>query len=77
MRKSVTIQYLNNAANATHKYSADTTFTLKYIELADIEVGDFSDEMFADYGKLNTILTIEIICVPTIPQLKVLLIQSV
>ena len=57
--KSVTIQYLNNAANATHKYSADTTFTLKYIELADIEVGDFSEEMFADYGKLNTILTIE------------------
>lgn len=57
--KSITIMYLNNAANATHKYSADTTFTLKYIELDDIEVGDFTEEMFADYGKLNTVLTIE------------------
>ena len=57
--KSITIMYLNNAANATHKYSADTTFTLKYIKLDDIEVGDFTEEMFADYGKLNTVLTIE------------------
>ena len=57
--KSVTVQYLNNAANATHKYSADTTFTLKYIELEDIDAADFSEEMFADYGKLNTVLTIE------------------
>ena len=57
--KSVTIMYLNNASYATHKYSADTTFTLKYIELENFDLGDFSTEMFADYGTLNTVLTIE------------------
>lgn len=57
--KSVTVQYLNNAANAQHKYSADTTFVLRYIELEDIDSADFTEEMFADYGTLNNVLTIE------------------
>ena len=57
--KSVTISYLNNAKNASHKYSPDTEFTLRYIELEDISSSDFTNEMFAEYGTLETVLTIE------------------
>lgn len=57
--KSVTIQYLNNAANAKYKYSADTQFTLRYIELEDMDSIDFTTTMFTEYGKLNNVLTIE------------------
>ena len=57
--KSVTVQYLNNAVNASHKYSSDTEFTLVYIELEDISSNDFTNDMFAEFGTLNSVLTIE------------------
>lgn len=57
--KSVTVQYLNNAENAQHKYSSDTVFTLRYIELEDIDSSDFTEEMFVNYGTLNNVLNIE------------------
>ena len=57
--KSVSIKYLNNASNATHKYSTDTVFTLRYIQLEDIKAGDFDTDMFSQYGTLNSVLTIE------------------
>lgn len=57
--KSVTVQYLNNADNAKHKYSSDTVFTLRYIELTDIESMDFTQDMLINYGTLNNVLNIE------------------
>ena len=57
--KSVTIEYLNNASGAKYRYDADTTFTLKYIELEDIQSSDFTEDMFAEYGILNNVITIE------------------
>lgn len=56
--KSVSIEYLNNAENATHRYDTETTFILRYIELEDIDVGDFTEEMF-DKGTITNILVIE------------------
>ena len=57
--KSVTIEYRNNAANAQHKYDSDTVFTLRYIQLEDVDNIEFENNMFSNYGTLNNVLTIE------------------
>ena len=54
---SVDILYLNTALNATHTYSTESTIKLRYIELEDLTLGNFSDDMFV-YGKLGDVLTI-------------------
>ena len=56
--KSVTVEYLNNMPNATHKYDSDTVFTLRYVELDDVESIQFSSEMF-NVGELVNTITIE------------------
>lgn len=44
--KSVTIEYLNNLSNATYKYDDDSVFTLRYVELADMDVVPLTADMF-------------------------------
>ena len=56
--KSVTVEYLNNAAGALYKYDADSQFTLRYVELDDVESRDFDEAMFT-HGKLTNTLLIE------------------
>lgn len=54
---SIDIMYYNNAVNATHSYGTESMIDLKYIELDDIDVGDYDSTMF-DYGTLANVLTI-------------------
>lgn len=56
--ESVDILYLNNKPSSTHRYGDESIFTLKYIELADIDTKDYTEEMFA-FGRLTNTLTIE------------------
>ena len=55
--KSVTIEYLNNLANATHKYDNDTEFTLRYVELADMDLNELSSDMFTIGTLENSVVT--------------------
>ena len=54
---SVDIIYYNNATNATHSYGTESTIRLQYVELENINVGNYDNTMF-DYGTLNNVLTI-------------------
>ena len=44
--KSVTIEYLNNLSTSTHKYDNDSVFTLRYVELADMDTEELTADMF-------------------------------
>lgn len=54
---SIDIMYLNTAANATHSYGTESIIKVRYIELEDLDIGDFSADMFI-YGDLGDVLTI-------------------
>ena len=54
---SVDIMYLNNATNATHAYGTESVIKLRYIELENINIGNFNEDMFV-YGQLGDVLTI-------------------
>lgn len=54
---SVDIMYLNSASNATHAYGTESAIKLRYIELENVELGNFTDDMFV-YGTLGDVLTI-------------------
>lgn len=56
--KSVTVEYLNNASGAQYTYDTDSVFTLKYIELDDVNTIEFTDNMFT-HGTLANTLVIE------------------
>lgn len=55
---SVDVIYLNNMANAQYKYGSESIFTLKYVELADVETLDYSPTM-SGYGTVLDTLTID------------------
>ena len=55
--KSVTIEYLNNLATATHKYDNDTEFTLRYVELADMDLTELTSDMFTIGTLENSVVT--------------------
>lgn len=44
--KSVTVEYLNNYKGSTYNYDNDTEFTLRYVELADMDINELTDDMF-------------------------------
>lgn len=44
--KSVTIEYLNNMKGAEYTYDNNTTYTLRYVELADMPLNEFTADMF-------------------------------
>lgn len=54
--KSITVEYLNNLPSAKEfAYNSDTLFTLRYVELDDMESIPFSQEMFNIGTLLNTL----------------------
>ena len=54
---SVDILYLNNIATAKHKYGSESVFTLKYVELADVEYQELEEKM-SGYGKVTSTISI-------------------
>ena len=54
---SVDVLYMNHISTNTHKYGSESTFTLKYVELADVETEDYSPSM-SGYGTVLDTLTI-------------------
>ena len=54
---SVDIAYLNTFDTAKYKYGTGTEFTIRYVELADVEVNPYTDSMF-NYGTLEDYATI-------------------
>lgn len=56
--KSVSVEYLNNADGAKYAYDTDSVFTLRYVELDDVESKPFYPEMF-NIGLLTNTLTIK------------------
>ena len=55
---SVDILYLNHIATNTHQYGSESTFMLKYVELADVDTVDYSPNM-SGYGTVIDTLTID------------------
>ena len=55
--KSVDVLYLNTYENFKYKYGTDSEITIRYIELADVPVTPFTNDMFP-YGKLEDYMTI-------------------
>lgn len=55
---SVDVLYLNNLADAQYKYGSESIFTLKYIELADVETQDYAPTM-SGFGTVLDTLTID------------------
>ena len=68
--KSITVEYLNTALNATHRYDSDTVFTFKYIELEDIETKDFNSTMFDLGTVVNTLVIEEFVDFESIDEIK-------
>ena len=54
---SIDVLYLNNIATGQYKYGSESVFTLKYIELADVETKEL-DEHMSGYGKVQSTITI-------------------
>ena len=54
---SVDIAYLNTFDTAKYKYGTGTEFTIRYVELADVDVSPYTDSMF-NYGTLEDYATI-------------------
>jgi len=54
---SVDIAYLNSFSSARYKYGTGTEFTIRYVELEDVPVAPFTDNMF-NYGTLQDVVTI-------------------
>lgn len=55
---SVDVLYMNHIVTNTHKYGTESNFTLKYIELADVDTEDYSPTM-SGYGTLTDTTTID------------------
>lgn len=55
---SVDILYLNNSPTGQYRYGTETEFTLRYVELADVNTISYTSSMFS-YGTLNNVLTID------------------
>jgi len=55
---SVDILYLNNSTTGQYKYGSETEFTLKYIELANVETVDYTTDMFT-YGTFISTISID------------------
>lgn len=55
--KSVDVMYLNTYEDFKYKYGTDSEITIRYVELADIDVIPFTNDMFP-YGKLEDYMTI-------------------
>lgn len=68
--KSVTVEYLNNASGAQYTYDTDTVFTLKYIELEDIETKDFESDMFTNGEVTNTLVIEDFVDFESIDEIK-------
>jgi len=51
---SVDLLYLNTLSTAQHTYTADTIFTVKYVELEDVPLTQYSDSMFTYFTLTNT-----------------------
>lgn len=54
---SVDVAYLNTFDTARYKYGSGTEFTIRYVELADVEVIPYTDSMI-NYGTLKDYATI-------------------
>lgn len=54
---SVDVAYLNTFDTAKYKYGTGTEFTIRYVELADVEVSPYTNSMF-NYGTLEDYTTI-------------------
>ena len=50
---SVDIIYLNTYENFKYKYGTDSELTIRYVELADVDVIPFNESMFSNYGTLQ------------------------
>lgn len=54
---SVDVIYLNTLENAKYKYGTGTEFTIRYVELADVPITPYTDNMFT-YGTLEDVTNI-------------------
>lgn len=54
---SVDIAYLNTFSTAKYRYGTGTEITIRYVELADVPVAPYSNNMFM-YGTLGDVVTI-------------------
>ena len=55
---SVDIIYLNTYPNFLYKYGTDSEITIRYVELADVPVIPFTEDMLSTYGTLKDYATI-------------------
>lgn len=55
--KSVDVLYLNTYDDFKYKYGTDSEITIRYVELADVDVVPFTNDMFS-YGTLNDYTTV-------------------
>lgn len=68
---SVDVQYMNSASGAQYKYSTDSLFTLKYVELADVPTVQYTNSMFTYFTLTNTRLISKYIAPETTSRIKI------
>ena len=54
---SVDVMYLNTRETARYKYGTGTEFTIRYVELANVPVIPYTDDMFS-YGTLEDVVNV-------------------